>query len=188
MRTGTTPHAIATATQGQARGASIRREDVKTATPNMKAGKRQRPGQLAENCGDHQSDRRQLHNGTYGRGGDGTLDLQPANPRSGNGQHDQDHQSDKKRQSRLMGHNSVSQQTARQPRWSTFGGEPGSYDVAKCRSSHGQGRSSPAIVPLPQELGDGDLDGARHRHGEQGTQDAGQFGTEQDGDDHYERR
>jgi hypothetical protein len=60
--------------------------------------------------------------------------------------------------------------------------------VAKGRSSYGQGRSSPAIVPLPQELGDGDLDGARDRHGEQCAQDAGQFGTEQDGDDHYERR
>jgi len=36
-RTGTTPHPIATATHGQARGASIRREDVKTATLNMKA-------------------------------------------------------------------------------------------------------------------------------------------------------
>ena len=60
--------------------------------------------------------------------------------------------------------------------------------VAKGRSSGGQGRSSPAIVPLPQELGDGDLDGARHRHGEQGAKDAGQFGTEQNGDDHYERR
>jgi hypothetical protein len=41
--------------------------------------------------------------------------------------------------------------------------------VAKGRSSHGPGRSSPAIVPLPQELGDGDLDGARHRHGGQGA-------------------
>jgi hypothetical protein len=38
-RTGTTPQPIATATHGQARGASIRREDVKTATPNMKAAK-----------------------------------------------------------------------------------------------------------------------------------------------------
>jgi hypothetical protein len=27
-----------------------------------------------------------------------------------------------------MGHNSVSQQTSRQPRWSTFGGKPESYD------------------------------------------------------------
>jgi hypothetical protein len=36
-RTGTTPQPIATATHGQARGASIRREEVKTATPNMNA-------------------------------------------------------------------------------------------------------------------------------------------------------
>ena len=87
MRTGTTPHPIATATHGQARGASMRREEVKTATADIETDKRRRPGQVAEDCGDHQSDRRQLHNSTYGRSGDGALDLQPAHPRRRDAQH-----------------------------------------------------------------------------------------------------
>jgi hypothetical protein len=70
------------------------------------------------------------HNGTYGRGRDGTLDLQPAQPRRGDGQHNQNHESDKKRQSRLIDHNSVSQADGETAEIvNAFGGETGSYDA-----------------------------------------------------------
>jgi hypothetical protein len=127
VRTGTTPHPIATATHGQARGASIRREDVKTATPNMKTANTKDQtswlrtavitNETTASCTTARTAGAAMERSTFNRP-----------PTSGDGQHDQDHRARQQAAIPADGSQLVSadDETANQP----SAAKPEPYDVA----------------------------------------------------------